>query len=76
MSLELAVRGIQPRAEQSQAERREARERSEALLRESQQPPKAAGAEGAPELREVSIGLQKKLRNHKDPYFFWSFLLF
>ena len=41
-----AARGVQPLAELSQAER------SEALPREARQPPKAAGAEGAPELRE------------------------
>ena len=52
MSLEIAVRAIQPLADQSQAER------SEALLREAQLPPKAAGAEGAPELRE---GFKQKL---------------
>ena len=43
---------MQPRAELSQAER------SEALLREAQPPPKAAGAEGAPELGE---GFKQKL---------------
>ena len=52
MSLEIAVRATQPLAEQSQAER------SEALLREAQLPPKGAGAEGAPELRE---GFKQKL---------------
>ena len=51
-SFEFAVHGIKLRAELSQAER------SEALLREAQPPPKAAGAEGAPELRE---GFKQKL---------------
>ena len=48
----------QPRAELSQAER------SEALPREARPPPKAAGAEGAPELRE---GFKRKLEFVSTP---------
>ena len=44
-------RGAQPPAEPSLAERSEASARS-AVPREARPPPKAAGAEGAPELRE------------------------